>query len=221
MTSQNFIDHVISTLSLWGVEVELSPSSQVYTLPNNEGLACSGFFSEFPKPRLAVATGKSPDQWLAILAHEFSHACQWKEKSSLWGNLFDDWGYGQEEASDALDRWLEGEEWSEEKLEDIVARIRDIEMDCEKRVVDLIDRFSLPLKKTEYIQKANAYVFFYNQVKKTRKWYEKGQAPYEIEDVWKQAPCHFIEGNITPHALQASFDKYYPQVTLSRLAPKI
>lgn len=210
MSHSLFVSHVLTTLEHWGVDVELSAKQQVHTLPNQQGLACSGFFTETPYPKLAVATGKNKKEWLAILAHEFSHACQWKEQDPLWVQLFDDWGYGREEASDALDRWLDGEEWSNTTLCDVIARIRDIELDCEKRTIQWIKTFKLPIDIEEYTQKANSYVYFYNQVQKTRRWYDTGQAPYQLERVWKSAPIIFLDQKETPSKLQEAFDQHYP-----------
>lgn len=204
-----FIEHVQRTLEEWGVETEFSTEEQVYTLGNGQGLACSGFFAELPRPKLAVALGKPDEEWLPILAHEFSHAHQWKEGSALWKRLFDDWGHGREEASDALDRWLEGEEWSGEQLNDIVARIRDIELDCERRTVEMIEKFQLPIDVEEYTQKSNAYVYFYNHVAQTRQWYGRGTAPYQIEDVWQNAPKTFSGQSETPLSLQKAFERHY------------
>lgn len=205
MENKKFLDDIKKKLIEWDVLMDFSPEKQVHTLGNGQGLACSGFFSELPRPKLAVAMGKPENEWTVILAHEFSHANQWKEQADVWTNLFHDWSRGREEASDALDRWLEGEDWSESQIQDVVGRIRDVERDCEERTVKLLTTYGLLDDPTEYIQKSNAYVYFYNHVAKTRKWYEAGKAPYEIPEIWTRAPKEFIKTESTPPELEQAF----------------
>lgn len=206
---QDFISFVTENLKNWGVKTEMSPERQVYTGNDGTGFACSGFFSELPELKLAVAMGKPEKEWLSILAHEYSHATQWKEQSPYWTNLFKDWGQGKEEATEALDRWLQGEEWGEEKIAEVIACVRDVERDCEERTVKLIHAFNLPIDAEEYTQKANAYVYFYNWLGKTRQWYEAGLAPYEIEDIWRSAPKSFSYSAETPKELEEAFQRNY------------
>ena len=42
----------------------------------------------------------------------------------------------------------------------------------------MIKKWKLPIDVNEYIRKANAYVLFYNYLKKTRKWSEPTNSPY-------------------------------------------
>jgi hypothetical protein len=67
-----------------------------------------------------------------------------------------------------------------------------MELDCEKRSVAKIKQFKLPINIKEYIQKANAYIFFYRALSKTRKWTTKDKSPYTVEAVWKKMPSKLL-----------------------------
>lgn len=51
--------------------------------------------------------------------------------------------------------------------------------------------FDLPIDLEKYVQRANAYVYFYTAMKSTRKWYTIGKEPYNTESIWKHLPPHF------------------------------
>ena len=53
-----------------------------------------------------------------------------------------------------------------------------MELDCEKRVVDRIKEYNLPLDIPTYTKRANAYALFYNYMHSNRAWYKIGHEPY-------------------------------------------
>ena len=213
----SFVKHVEHTLDEWKVEFRVSPGAQVFTGEDNTGLGCSGFFADRPQVVLAVAVGKPQDEWVSILAHEFSHACQWREQAHVWNDLFDDWGRGTEEASEAIDGWLEGHHnWDTSTLYDVISRARAVELDCEIRTLNLIEQFQLPIDSQEYAQKANAYVYFYNHLAQTRQWYPEGGAPYQNKEVWSCAPTSMIHTPMTPPSLAEAFERVYPVPSVAK-----
>jgi hypothetical protein len=144
---------------------------------------CNGFFETKPNV-LAVACGQEFNKWFSIFIHESSHMDQWAESSSLWTHEKND--------SAALDSWIEGKkELSNKELQVCIDRIRDLELDCERRAIQKIKKWNLPIDTETYIKKANSYVFFYNFLKENRAWYKKGKEPYNNEEVWMNAPGHF------------------------------
>ena len=72
-----------------------------------------------------------------------------------------------------------------ERVEEIITPTQLLEWDCEKRVLEEIRHWGLPISIREYTRKALAYVIFYEYVKKHRKWYKIGHEPYRNENVLK------------------------------------
>lgn len=139
-------------------------------------IKCAGFFADgeddiFKKPTLAYAKG-NPD-YMALLVHEYGHMTQWLDNIPIW-----------KEATfslDYLDRWLNGEDF-----DDIYKHIdiaKEIELDNEKRSVELIKKWGLPLDIPTYIRKANAYVQFYLYLKESRRWSQPNKSPYSVIEI--------------------------------------
>jgi hypothetical protein len=55
----------------------------------------------------------------------------------------------------------------------------------------MLAAFNVNVDLTEYIQKANSYLYFYHVMTKTRKWYEAGKQPYNTPAIWSKMPIHF------------------------------
>ena len=144
-----FINHVKGHCKEVGIKCDIRPVKYLVLSGN---IRCSGYFCE-ETMRLVVA-GKSKD-WLGVLAHEYAHLTQWKDKST---NI---WQTGSTGVTH-LDDWLGGK-----KIRSIKKAIewsRDLELDNEKRTVRLIKKWKLPIDLNDYIKKANAYIQFYNWI---------------------------------------------------------
>jgi hypothetical protein len=79
-------------------------------------------------------------------------------------------------------------ELSAAQKEAIIAKVQRVELDAEMRSVDKIKKYGLPLDVAYYTKRANAYVWFYRAVAKTRKWIT---APYNDQRVLALMPDHF------------------------------
>ena len=176
-TALKFLKDLKKTCKENGVHLYKSKKSVIAMSP---GIYCSGYFQETPKRVLAIATG-SPE-WFPVLVHESCHMDQWLEKSPLWENNV---------SCDYVDAWLGGDRVR--NIEGHINNVRDLELDCEKRVVEKIKQLGLNINIEEYIQKANCYVLFYNYIKTTRAWAKPGKSPYLIEELWRHAPNYFLD----------------------------
>jgi hypothetical protein len=170
-----FIAHVKSECEKHGVEYRRFNAPFVEL---TESIKCSGFFSDgtdesFDHPILCFADERT--DWLEILVHEYCHMTQW-----LDGDHFDLWGKAVD-AIDFVDKWIGGEDIS--GIEEYINISRDLELDNEKRSVEMMKKFDLPIDISKYIKKSNAYVHFYNYLKTTRKWSVPGNAPYQNENI--------------------------------------
>lgn len=179
-------------------------SDQKYVIMNEgegEDVESSGYFdSKKNGGTLGVGTKRPINEWLPVLAHESCHMDQWSEGFSLWKeseslkyNIFGD--------------WLQGKRCEKKEAYKCIDVLKNIELDCEKRTVEKIKRYNLPIDIKEYIQKANSYIFFYNHMKKTKRWIEgnvlnKAEILAVIKNDWYES---YDE---TPKAIEAAFKKY-------------
>jgi hypothetical protein len=170
-----FIDHVRLECEKNGVEYrrEHAPFIEL-----TESIKCSGFFSDgkdsqSTHPVLCFADQR--EDWLEVLTHEYCHMTQWLEgdKFPLWEVCSSD--------MESLDLWLSGKDF--ENIELAIDNCRDLELDNEKRTVEAIKKWNLPIDISKYTKKSNAYVHFYNYLKTTRKWSVPGNAPYQNENI--------------------------------------
>ena len=141
-------------------------------------IRCVGYFDTDDKKELVVA-GKDRN-WLMTLVHEYGHLTQWVENCKEWREA---------ENIDNIDDWLNGIEVSNAKK--ALAKTRDLELDNEKRAVQLIKQWGLPINTKIYTQKANAYVQYYNYLYYTRRWHHPNNSPSKNPKVYKQMPSTF------------------------------
>jgi len=98
---------------------------------------------------------------------------QWLDGMSLWRKANDSLGL--------VDDWLAGKEV--DNIEEHLNNARDLELDNEKRSVEMIKKWNLPIDVDLYTKKANAYVQFYNYMKESRRWSVPGRSPYSVPEV--------------------------------------
>lgn len=184
-------------------DVDLILSSDI-SVNITDGIKVGGYFSDDSdgtKPVLACAIGQPNfERAITLFAHESSHLDQWSEKNDLWV---------RSNGISIIDDWLEGKEVDEEKLDRAIKTTIDLELDCEKRTIDKIKKYKIPIDITEYKQRANAYILFYNYVRKHRKWSTPGNPPYG-DKIYSYAPKRWIKNyyDYIPKKLEKAFDKY-------------
>ena len=154
----------------------------------------SGFFNE---RQLVVATGV-PD-WLGVLVHESSHVDQYIEGSRLWTEV--------DPHLIAVNSWLADTSKGRKirnKLESFKC-VLALELDAERRSLKKIARYSLPIEKKVYAQKANSYLFGYTQAMRSRRWFPEA---YTYPEIWKRMPGKLLslESYLDP---KSPFVKYY------------
>lgn len=149
---------------------------------NVDGLRSSGYF-DIDKKKIMVAS-QNPSV-LRILVHEIAHFYQWRGKAYWW------------EISCLVEKkignnqdWLLGKEYTQPEIDLIFMSTRNMEAECETIALGLIQEFNLPINQNEYIRMANSYIYFYNLVKKIRKWYKK--PPYNFKKILNIMPDKMI-----------------------------
>ena len=154
-----FVELVRGECLKLNVEFKITKTKQV---DNGDHCLCSGYFEDDSggsRARLLVA-GKHKN-WFETLIHEFCHLKQWKEHDPIWQNEHEHfWD------------WVSGEvpKLSKKHIVMSVRRLRNLELDCEKRAVRMIRKYGLPVDIKHYIKGSNAYVKFYTLLGKTGAW---------------------------------------------------
>lgn len=197
-----FIQTVRETCIRNNIEFRLEDKTHIEYLT---GELVNGYFVEYPKPILACATKKDLKDWTGILAHESSHMDQYIEKCPAWINNF----IGKKESCEFINEWCNGIELSSKEINIYIEKSINVELDCEKRTVEKIKEYNLPLSVDEYVKNANAYILFYLVVKKYRKWYIPGKEPYRIKEILDlMSPKFDMNYKVMNRDLEKSFIKY-------------
>jgi len=164
-------------------------------------LSCGGYFTDTPA-ELAVATRISYTDFLSTLVHEYSHMTQWIDNSPYYiGHRgFDSW--------DIIERWINGEDFTRSTIRKSINIVRDCELDCDRRAVELIKKFRIPINIDRYCRKSSAYIYFHNFMKITRRW-EYKEMPSNKYQIINKMPTN-LNGDYsrTPRKIMALFKKY-------------
>jgi hypothetical protein len=173
-----FVKWIKSQCKKYGVKHSLR---NVKYLKLSGNIRCSGYFDDTTdkKPTLVVSMNRK--DWIEILVHEYCHLTQWSEGIDLWGKAG--------ESLAVIEEWLGGNEVKD--IDYHLGIARDLELDNEKRSVELMKRWGLDVDIDNYIRKANAYIQFYNYMGKTRRWSNPKNAPYGNQNVVKEMPTTF------------------------------
>lgn len=174
-TTRQFIKYVKAECEANNIKLKLKRTTYILA---TKSIRCSGYFDEVS--RELVVAKKNP-KWLEILVHEFAHLTQWVDNCKEWRNLGD--------SIQKVDGWLEGKKVKYVKK--ALARVRDLELDNEKRSIRIIKDWGLPIDIKAYTQKANAYVQYYNWLYYTRRWCSIKNSPTKNPKVYKQMPTIF------------------------------
>ncbi len=173
-----FLSATQDEMDLQNVELIMTDTSHV-KLPKGK-MECNGYFVDQPVPQFACGIGKPLEEWMPVYVHEYCHYTQWRDSIPEWDNTWIDGIY----YDDFLESWIElRQDFPKKTINQFIDAGIAIEADCERRALVLIEENELPIDLDEYAQAANAYVHFYNYIRKHRKWYEVGKEPYNIKHV--------------------------------------
>jgi hypothetical protein len=196
---QHFIDFVKSECKKYKVKCKLE-NKPYLKLGNGSGMStCSGYFDGEYKV-LACAIAK--EEWITVLAHEYSHLTQWVDQCKEWVKA------DKKNTYQLLANWLEGEPVRNIKYH--LGICRDLELDNEKRTVEVIKKFDLDVDIDLYIQKSNAYVQFYNYMYYTRKWSTPQNSPYTQKEIYENCSKKFnMKYKSMSNRIKLVYDKVY------------
>jgi hypothetical protein len=146
-----FMASVKRQCKTYGIELMLSPSRDV-VLTDDLSQNCHGYFCDRDKA-LVVACGRPFKEWSRILVHEFCHMEQWKTD-----NRWDKWTDACLKTWD----WIGGDAMmNKTQLTKVLDGMVELEKDCEMRAVEKIKKWGLPISISDYIKRANVYLYSY------------------------------------------------------------
>ncbi len=165
----------------------------------------NGFFNP-EKNEMAISIGKPVDKWLNTLVHESCHFDQWVQNCKEWRDMM---AYKPDACTQLFEYWLEGgKKISKEKAMDMACIMRDLELDNERRTIEKIKKYNLPIDIKEYAKGAGAYIMFYNYIGKNKKWYKIGKEPYHNKKIRHLMPTN-LRGKYD--VLTPKFEKLYKE----------
>lgn len=191
MTKNDFLNMVKEVCSKNSFELKLVDEPSI----NIAGIACGGVFDRDNK-ELIVATKRDEELWFGILAHEFNHLKQFLEghpyfqKEILDDAIFDDWVNGKEVNN----------------IEEIIKNIQLLEYDCEKRTIELIKDYQLPIDLDYYIKMSNIYVLSHNLMLKKRKFLSRSIKDLAKTNIFPTSLINDLQTNEYDSYLEELFD---------------
>jgi hypothetical protein len=87
------------------------------------------------------------------LIHEYCHFLQWKNERQKWNFLT--------KGVDVFFEWIDGKDFTEEKTSKALVQTIELELDCERKSLELIRNWHLDVNPFLYTTAANAYLFSY------------------------------------------------------------
>jgi hypothetical protein len=172
-----FIEMVKSGCKKHKISCKLKDVKYLKPVPS---IRCTGYFDDENKT-LQVAM-KQKDSF-EILVHEYSHLTQWIDKVPVYMKA--------NKYLLAVDKWIDGSDLPSAAVDAAIQGTVDLELDNEKRAVKLIDKYNLSIDRDAYIKKANAYLYFYHWMRRTRKWSGPNNAPYRNKNIIAAMPTNF------------------------------
>ncbi len=185
-----FVKYVDKHLTRKGFKLEVINEKYIDT---GDGMPCAGYFSEDEK-KIVVAL--KTREFLAILAHEYGHFLQFVEDEEKYN-------YYSISYNKAMD-WINGIRIT--KISFHLDNCLELELDCERRVVKMINEFDLGLDVKDYIRRANAYVYFWKFLRFTRKWCNPYNTPSNNENVVRNMPSKFLKNYELTDAIKKLFE---------------
>jgi hypothetical protein len=134
---------------------------------------CSGLFylDTQDNPIIKVAKGSlTEEEWFGILIHEYSHFLQWRDDTKIWNRFCDyDITYNH-----LLSK--------PQKYKKELLALMDLELDCEKRAINIIKNNNL-FDHKQYAQSANGILYKYAFLYNYHKWPDDNRKYKKVQQI--------------------------------------
>lgn len=162
MTISECVKFIKKELKKEDIVLTLVKSDSVYI----DGEAVEGYYDPINK-KLAVATKKDEQYWVATLIHEYSHYKQFKRKTKAIKEL-------ELEAGDMIDiinLWVHRRiELTAEQAHRYITGIKKMEKEADRMTISFIKRHKLPIDIKIYRIGAKKSLAYYDQILQTRRF---------------------------------------------------
>lgn len=169
---KTFIGESILKYSKLGMNIVFKPQQYL-----KEGKIT--YTGEANETGIVIATQGDIMTWIQVFVHETCHLDQCIQRPKWFNN------------SDAylndFNIWLKGE--TVKNIRKTVAKIIELEHDCEERSIEKIKKNKLEINLKTYTQQSNAYLLGYMASKKNKKWTDK---PYENKELYMKLPSKLM-----------------------------
>jgi hypothetical protein len=170
-----FISYVKEECKKYGVKCDIRDVKSVEA----DGVTCSGYFNESDKTLVVAMKAHNS---LGLLVHEYCHMTQWIDGIAIWKLAT--------KSLDKMHEWLEGK--SVKNIRYHLGIVREMELDNERRSVQMIKKWNLSVDVKEYVREANSYVQLYNWMYHSRIW--PAVPPYRIKAITASMSDRFNMG---------------------------
>ena len=128
-----------------------------------QGYFCEG--DEEEKPHIVIAKKNHRTDWLGTLCHELGHMFQWLEGDLTYAAL----DYSGADANSIFDE----DDHSYKTRRHAMMLVLANELDAERRAVDLILKWDLPVDVKRYTKQSNAILYYHHIALETDEWAAK------------------------------------------------
>ena len=137
--SHKFFKHVKHECRRYNVKFILINKNEIKL----DNLTCDAYFSVNPL-ELVLATRLLNSEFFSNLVHEFSHLEQWRDDSPYYIN------YNGMDTWTIINKWVQGYNYTKKTIKGAFNIYIDGEIDCERRAIENIKKFNIPLNIKHY-----------------------------------------------------------------------
>lgn len=154
---------------------------------------CCGWVNNTPKQFTVCFPKQTSNHYdyqttWGIFLHESCHLDQIIEKSPLWFNNTVD------VEEDYLELYcIKKKIKKSKKLLNFFKKTLELELDCERRAIEKIEKYNLNIDKKEYIKKGNIYLKSYYSFYYLQTWYNKNLSIYNDWLIYEAMPDFFYK----------------------------
>jgi hypothetical protein len=201
---ERFISHVKSEARRYHMKFDMIPEDYIEA----SGSRVGGYFLDEPL-EMAIAIGKDPEEdvlgWLDVLVHEFSHFEQWQEDEIYYLAT-----YQRSYAPNIVLNWTNGKDYKDSTISASMEMVKRCELDCERRTIDNILKYHLPINIFRYAREAASYIYFHDYMMLTREWETPNHiVPSDVPEILDAMPIN-LDGAFDdiPEDIIALYDKH-------------
>ena len=170
---------MIRTCLKFGIEFKTVTDEEDATL---------GAFSDYNRT-LEISESPAPSV-ISILVHEYSHMLQWINKDEAYIAT-----YRGLDPTTVVNEWIEGKDFLDIELDNCFYLTKKLEFECDRRAVEVIKKWKLPIDIEYYTKCSIGYAYYYDYIRKHRKW--GNVAAYESPEVLEKIKADFDSVDLT------------------------